>query len=149
LFLWTQADIHHLLQEYWPEPSASFSPLLTAIHVNKISIFSRATLNLLLSESKDSGTARLDAKAIHRILRTRAVPEIEAMSEPSATEARGHLIRVILELLCVDDVTEVTNWATTSMSNWYRERPEWKLSFEQRLQQLVGVIYVSHEEIVV
>jgi hypothetical protein len=66
------------------------------------------------------------------------IPETEALSGSSAAETRGHLIRVMLELLCVDDVKKVSNWVTTSIFQWYLEAPEWKLSFEQRLQQLVG-----------
>jgi hypothetical protein len=116
----------------------SFTPLLTAIHVRKISTFSRGVLALLLSKSRDSSTARLDAEVTYRILRTRMIPETEAISGPGAAETRGHLIRVILELMCVDSVKDIANWATTAISTWYIEAPEWKLSFEQRLQQLVG-----------
>jgi hypothetical protein len=81
---------------------------------------------------------RLDAEAALRILRTRVVPEMEAINGPDVSETRGHLIRVILELFCVDDVKEVTNWATTTIYGWYREGSEWKSGFEDRLQQLVG-----------
>ena len=118
----------------------SFTPLLTAIHVHKISTFSRGVLNLLLSKPRDSSATNLDAEAAYYILRTRMVPETKAISGPGAAEARGHVIRLILELLCVDDAQEITNWATASIFHWYTEATEWKLSFEQRLQQLVGDI---------
>ena len=118
----------------------SFTPLLTAIHVHKISTFSRGILDLLLSKSRDSSAANLDAEAAYYILHTRMIPEINAISGPSAAEARGHVIRLILELLCVDDAQEITDWATASILHWYTKATEWKLSFEQRLQQLVGDI---------
>jgi hypothetical protein len=116
----------------------SFTPLLTVIHVRKITTFCRGVLNILLSKSEDPNTTKLDAEASHYILRTRVVPETEAIDGPGATEARGHTIRLVLELLCIDDAKEITDWATTSIFRWYTEGSEWKSSFEQRLQQLVG-----------
>ena len=116
----------------------SFTPLLTAIHVHKISILSRGVLNLLLSKPREFSASNLDAEAAHYILRTRMIPETNAISGPSAAEARGHVIRLILELLCVDNAQEITDWATASIFHWYTEATGWKLSFEQRLQQLVG-----------
>ena len=82
-----------------------------------------------------------------RLFSTRVVPEIEAISGPGTAEIKGHLIRVILELICADDVREATNWAKSSICKWYREQPEWKSSFEQRMQQLVGVMSFSRSKI--
>ena len=116
-----------------------------AIRVRNISTFSRGILNILLSKPGDFKTMKFDAEAAHRILHTRLIPEMEAVNGPDAAETRGYLIRVILQLLCIDDLKEITDWATTSIISWYHEGPEWKSSFEQRLQQLVRSICPSCE----
>jgi len=104
---------------------------------------SRGILNLLLSKSRDGNNVRLDANAAFRILRTRMVTEIDGVSGPAAAETRSYLVRVILELLCMDDAKEITTWVTTSVCRWYFEGSEWKLTFEKSLQQLVRYSFVS------
>lgn len=79
----------------------------------------------------------MDAEVALRILRTRMVPETEGIQGPGAAEARGYIIRIVLQLLSVDDAKDISNWATSTVYRWYREGGEWKASFEKRVQLLV------------
>lgn len=76
-------------------------------------------------------------KVALRLLQTRMVPETEGIQGPSTAEARGCVVRIVLELLSVDDAKDISNWAISTIYRWYREGGEWKASFEKRVQQLV------------
>lgn len=74
-----------------------------------------------------------------RILRTRMLPEVDAISGPNNSEPRGWLIRIILELLSIEDAKDIIKWVTATIHQWYREEPAWKSNFENRVQNLVSI----------
>lgn len=65
------------------------------------------------------------------------LPEMEALSAANTVDAMSHIVRLVLELLCIDDAKEIGNWASSSVIYWHRERSQWKDSFEKRVEQLV------------
>lgn len=117
----------------------SFTPLLGQIHLSKLCIFGRGLLSLLTSRSGDPRVARIDAGVVLQLLKDRMLPEVEAASGPNSNgaDAMAQLIRVVLELLCIDDSKEIMNWASSTVVYWYRERSEWKVGFEKKLERLV------------
>lgn len=126
----------HIYQEYWPQLSVSFSPLLRVIHIRKLALFGRGILSLL-SKSRASNTLRFDADATFRILQTRVVPEMEAIGGADAEEARSYIVRVALELICIHDMQEMTAWIAATIFRWHSEEPDWKSALEKSIQQLV------------
>lgn len=99
-------------------------------------MFSRGVLSLL-SKTRGGNTGRLDAAVVFRILSTRMVPELEAISNSDAAETRGFLFRIVLELICTYDAQEMSAWVATTIFRWYSERPDWKSTLEKSIQQMV------------
>jgi hypothetical protein len=81
-----------------------------------------------------------DAELIVRLLQTRVIPEVQGIGENNASETRGNIIKIMLELICMENTKELTQWAISLICHWYREVAEWKSNFEKTLQHSVRAL---------
>lgn len=103
----------------------------------------KSALALLSDTSSDSPAVLGDAEVIIRILRTRLLPEVEAIRGADPTEIQSNVIRLVLELLCVKDCPE-QEYLLMHLSNWYEDANGWKSSVEQTLKNLVSIMKLYH-----
>ncbi|KAI0947727.1 hypothetical protein AcW1_009415 [Taiwanofungus camphoratus] len=128
----------NLLEEYWPLPEQSLilTPLLSCMHSHKLKMFISSALALLSSSPKDAVTRLADADVIVRILRTRIFPEVEALSEKDSMEARGRAVKLVLELMCIQNGGE-HEYLVVQFCHWYQDTQTWKSSIENTIRDVV------------
>ncbi|KAJ7591203.1 hypothetical protein C8J56DRAFT_858679 [Mycena floridula] len=127
--------LRNAVENYWPLPPSglTLSPLLAVIHMKKLATFTSASLSMLLQDPVDLS----DAQLIAGIFDTRVIPEIEVINGTNIPEVRISIVKVVLEILSLYDSRELIHWASSLVSHWYRDSPEWKRSFEQAVQDIV------------
>lgn len=88
----------------------------------------------------------LDTSFIVRFLQTRVIPEAEAVQGSSAVETRGNVVRIILELIGMEEAAPAARWGLTLVCDWYLKPTEWNSSFEKTVKHLVSLstILTSH-----
>ncbi|KAI0327553.1 hypothetical protein GY45DRAFT_1256742 [Cubamyces sp. BRFM 1775] len=137
---WT---LHNLVEAYWSSPSASptaLTPLLTTMNWRKLKSFINASISLLSSALPDSPTTVEDGGRIIHLLRTRILPEVEAMQDDAfavVSGIRGDVVRLVLELLLVR-ASEAREWVLMYFCHWLQEGQVWKQSVEKALQDFVA-----------
>lgn len=129
---------------YWPipPPNLTLTPLLNAIHTRKLSTFCRSFLSVM---SKEKVADSLTAQLVAGFLDTRVIPEAEALNGPiqEMNVARGVIVKIAMQFLCTSEAGELTHWAASLLSHWYREEPAWKKCCEATLKAMVRV-HVLH-----
>ncbi|TFK38037.1 hypothetical protein BDQ12DRAFT_735948 [Crucibulum laeve] len=128
--------LHNLVEEYWT-PSHTHTSLLSAINSRKLANFCRASLLILLANTLDSSTKTVIAHQIRKILDTKAIPEAENIRGKFALEVRRQIVRVGLELLCLESAMDMMRSATNLVSRWYNDDPEWKAAVEKTLHHTI------------
>ena len=106
----------------------------------KLKTFVNSTISLLLSSSIDPGWIVRDADVITHLLRTRILPEVEAMREDAfetVGEIQSSIIRLVLELLRVGE-TSNREWMLLYFSHWLQEGGNWRQSVENPLREFVS-----------
>ncbi|TFK92378.1 hypothetical protein K466DRAFT_480806 [Polyporus arcularius HHB13444] len=136
---WT---LHHLVEEYWSSSDSTtmLSPLLTTMTWRKLKTFVNSTVSLLLSCTGDPRRAVEDADVIIHLLRTRILPEVEAMRDDAFAvvgEIQSVIIRLALELLCVRGSRE-REYVILYFSHWVQEGGKWRQSVENSLKELIS-----------
>ncbi|KAI0659698.1 hypothetical protein C8Q70DRAFT_914754 [Cubamyces menziesii] len=135
---WT---LHHLVEGYWSSPDSptTLTPLLMTMNWRKFKSFINASISLLSSTLPNSRTAAEDGDRIIHLLRTRILPEVEAMQDDTfevANEIRSSVVRLVLELNSVR-ACETREWLLIYFCHWLQEGEAWKQSVEQALQNFV------------
>ncbi|THH32609.1 hypothetical protein EUX98_g1559 [Antrodiella citrinella] len=127
--------LHHFLEEHWPtpEPSLTLTTLLACIHWRKLKTFISATLSLLSASSEN---AEMDGETIIRLFRSRILPEVEAMRTDDAAEIQTQIIRLVFELLCVQNSDE-REYVLMHFCDWYQNKKDWKESIHSTLAQFI------------
>ncbi len=118
------------------------SPLLTTMTWRKLKTFVNSTVSLLLSCTGDPRRAVEDADVIIHLLRTRILPEVEAMRDDAFAvvgEIQSIIIRLALELLCVRGSRE-REYVILYFSHWVQEGGKWRQSVENSLKELVRAL---------
>ena len=141
---WT---LHHLIEEYWSSSDAStmLSPLLTTMTWRKLKTFVNSSVSLLLDWTGDPSKTVADAHVIIHLLRTRILPEVEAMRDDAFAvvgEIQSSVIRLVLELLCVRDSRD-GEWVILYFCHWVQTGGRWRESVEKCLQDVVCVIVMT------
>ncbi|KAI8972849.1 hypothetical protein BD414DRAFT_559591 [Trametes punicea] len=137
---WT---LHHLVEEYWsssPSSSIAVTPLLATMNWRKLKSFINASTALLSSTLIDSRTAVQDADMVIHLLRTRILPEIEAMQDQAlavVNEIRSSVVRLVLELLSVRGSAD-REYLMMYLGHWFQDDGAWKRSAERSLQDFVA-----------
>ncbi|KAI0676337.1 hypothetical protein C8Q78DRAFT_1084712 [Trametes maxima] len=134
--------LHHLLEEYWTSPSTTttLTPLLTTMNWRKLKSFINASVSLLSSALPNVRTAVVDADMIVYLLRTRILPEVEAMQDDAFAvvgEIRSSVIRLTLELLCVRGSAN-REYLMMHFCHWFLEGTSWKQSIEKSLHEFIA-----------
>lgn len=140
---WT---LHHLVEEYWTSSDSTtlLSPLLTTMTWRKLKTFVSSSVSMLLNWTGDPRRVVADADVIIHLLRTRILPEVEAMRDDSFAvvgEIQRSVIRLVLELLCVRGSTD-REYVMLYFCHWVQEGGKWRQSVEQSLQDFVGVLNI-------
>ncbi|KAJ8514624.1 hypothetical protein ONZ45_g7844 [Pleurotus djamor] len=132
----------HLVEEHWPRPSqdASYPPLASVIQAESIRSFSRAALSLLAKKG-DSALQISDAHQIVSILRKRISIEVGLLDLPAIHLTKQVVVHVVLEVMMIEEVIDLRQWAVTTISKWYRESSDMARNFEV----LLGRIAVEKE----
>ena len=130
-------------QAHWSSSDSSIllSPLPSTMTWRKLRTFVSSSVSLLLAGSLEPGRTVGDAEVVIHLLRTRIVPEVEAMRDDAfATvgELQSSIIRLVLELLCVRG-TRDRDWVMLYFSHWLQEGGKWWESVERSLQEFVSV----------
>ncbi|KAH9852273.1 hypothetical protein C2E23DRAFT_921858 [Lenzites betulinus] len=136
---WT---LHNLLEQYWVSLSSptTLTPLLTTMNWRKLTSFINAAISLLSSALPHKKTSIEDANTIIHLLRTRIIPEVEAMQEDAFAavgEIRRGVVRLVLELLCVRDCNE-GEYAILYLCLWLQDGASWKQSVENSLKEFMA-----------
>ncbi|KAI0355950.1 hypothetical protein OH77DRAFT_1402071 [Trametes cingulata] len=136
---WT---LHHLLEEYWSSPSstAALTPLLTTMNWRKLTSFITSAISILSSALPHARTAVEDADMIIHLLRTRILPEVEAMQDDAFAvvgEIRSSVVRLVLELLCVRRSAD-REYLMVYFCHWFQDSAPWKQSVEKSLQEFTA-----------
>ena len=126
------------------------SPLLTAMTWRKLKTFVNSTVSLLLSWTGLPRRAVEDADVIIHLLRTRILPEVEAMRDDAfavVSEIQSSIIRLVLELLCVRG-SSGREYVMLYFCHWLQEGGKWRQSVENSLKEFVrtlfGACYCEH-----
>lgn len=127
------------VQEYWPlpDPSNTLTPLMNCVHFRILRIFLGLASPLLASSSGESETFLADSDLVIRLLRSRLIPEVEAMDLTSATELRVGVIKVVTEVLRNRTSLE-RDFISMNLARWYQEGGPWAESINVSLTELVG-----------
>ncbi len=115
------------------------SPLLTAMTWRKLKTFVNASVSLLLNAAPGPRKVVADADMIIHLLRTRILPEVEAMQDDAfavVSEIQSSIIRLTLELLCVRGSSD-REYVMVYFSHWVQEGGKWRESVERSLQEIV------------
>ncbi|RPD69417.1 hypothetical protein L226DRAFT_471808 [Lentinus tigrinus ALCF2SS1-7] len=136
---WT---LHRLVEEYWSSSDSTtmLSPLLTTMTWRKLKTFVNSTVSLLLSWTGDPRRAVEDADVIIHLLRTRILPEVEAMRDDAfavVSEIQSSIIRLVLELLCVRGSSE-REYVMLYFCHWVQEGGKWRQSVENSLKEFIS-----------
>ncbi|KAI0754356.1 hypothetical protein C8Q80DRAFT_1095352 [Daedaleopsis nitida] len=136
---WT---LHRLVEEYWSSSDSSMllSPLLTTMTWRKLNTFVNSTVSLLLNWTGDPRKAVADADTIIHLLRTRILPEVEAMRDDAFAvvgEIQSSIIRLVLELLCVRGGSD-REYVMLYFCHWVQEGGKWRQSVENSLQDFIN-----------
>lgn len=118
------------------------SPLLTTMTWRKLKTFVNSTVSLLYTGSLEPGITMADATVIIHLLRTRILPEVEAMQDDvfaTVDEIRSNIIRLVLELMCVRGSRD-REWVLLYFSHWLQETSKWRKGVENSLQEFVSNI---------
>lgn len=108
---------------------------MACIHWRKLRIFIASTLSLL---SASSESAELDGEVIIRLFRSRILPEVEAMRRDDAAEIRTQTVRLVLELLCVQESDE-REYVLMHFCDWYQNKKDWRESIHTTLARFVSI----------
>ncbi|OBZ67524.1 hypothetical protein A0H81_12594 [Grifola frondosa] len=135
-------SLRHLLEEYWtlPEPAMKQTPLLSCMNWRKLKTFISSAIALLSSSLADAQTLIMDCDAIVGVLRSRVLPEVEAMqNDDFAAEIQNRVVRLTLELLCIRGSSE-REYVMRQFCRWFRDDMRWKLSIEKTIQEFIAEI---------
>lgn len=104
-------------------------------YIRKINTFARAALQLL--NSSDSAFAKENCDTAIRIIDTRIIPEIALLGDNNDGETKGLVIRLLLQVSCVEAESGTPLEAAMRISQWYREAPPWRSEIHKCLSHLV------------
>lgn len=110
----------------------------------KLKTFVNSAVSLLLN-SADPRTVVADADVIIHLLRTRLLPEVEAMRDDTFAvvgEIQSKIIRLVLELLCVRGSND-REYVMLYLCHWVQEGGKWRKSVEQSLQKFVSASFTA------
>lgn len=128
-----------ILQDYWiayPK-GGRYTLLLAAIHARTLNSFTRGLLSIL-TIPVDQSLYLLRAQHVARILQKRVIPEIEAIGDKVALECQTNVVKIAIELICMDKAREPTRWGIALVVQWYTTSPLWKPSIEKALREMVS-----------
>ncbi|KAJ3746695.1 hypothetical protein DFH05DRAFT_1395192 [Lentinula detonsa] len=128
--------ITNSVENIWSLPEeVSFTPLLTAVHSRALRSFTRALLALLsLNNAK---VDRNDALLVVHALQSRVFPELTYITNHTAKDAQMNVV-LITFILISTEMKELVDWSISTMVEWYRQMPEWKVCFEESFRSLIS-----------
>ncbi|KAF9062414.1 hypothetical protein BDP27DRAFT_1368816, partial [Rhodocollybia butyracea] len=131
--------LRNSVENLWSSPDdVSFTPLLTAIHSRALQSFTRASLSLLSATSYDAKLLRSDASLIVRALQSRVFPELRSITSPTIEDVKQNVVLIALNLISLD-AKDLLDWSISTIVEWYRQMPDWKVCFEKSLTSLITV----------
>lgn len=118
-----------------PPKKLPMSPLLMSVYSRRIHSFARATLQLLMLP--DSLLVRENCATILRIVDTRVLAEIGSFPKSEGGETKQLVVRLLVQISCLEVQLEGLSVAATMIGRWYREQSLWKVEIEKCLENLV------------
>ena len=95
------------------------------------------TLLSLFRVANESSKSLSDVDIITRLLRTRIIPEAEAINEGNVSDTRALLVMVVLNIFSLEGSQE-QECLKAIIQGWHGPGSPWKLSFEKGLQRIVS-----------
>ncbi|KAF9467893.1 hypothetical protein BDZ94DRAFT_914598 [Collybia nuda] len=130
--------LQNSLQDHWityPK-GGQYTPLLAAIHSRTLNSFTRGLLSIL-AIPVDQSLYVSQAQHIARTLQKQVIPEIEAMGDKNVMECQSNVVKIALELICMDKARELMRWGIALIVHWYGTSPFWKSSMERAIREIV------------
>lgn len=117
------------------------TPLRAQVERRKIITFLRGIRSFIRTSAYSSGSAvaQRDAATIFLLLQTRALPEIELLSEDFAEEPKAMAIFTVLRLLNIDGEGYKSQFL---LNSWF-EDSSWKPLVEKEIKRAVSIISLS------
>ncbi|KAF9010224.1 hypothetical protein BDQ17DRAFT_1235125 [Cyathus striatus] len=131
--------LQHAIEDYWPSSSGGsiLSPFLSTILSRRLVTFGRLSLNLLSKEELVGTTKITMIKQIYHITNSRVIPDANRLQGKYALDAQNMVIRVLYEMLCLDDMMDIVEWSSSILCRWYSEDASWKTSMEKSLHRVI------------
>lgn len=129
------------MQDHWityPK-GGQYTPLLAAIHARTLNSFTRAVLSIL-AVPVDQSLYVLQAQHIARTLQKRVIPEIEALGDKNTLECQSNVVKITIDLICMDKAREPMRWGIALIVHWYSTAPFWKSSMERAIREIVSTM---------
>ncbi|EAU89667.2 hypothetical protein CC1G_02556 [Coprinopsis cinerea okayama7 len=131
----------NIVEDYWPpatEPG-KLTSLQMVIHSRKLNAFCKSASVLLQEQGLEPGEKHAVAQQIVNILRTRLIPETNLLDQTIALDCRGHISKVVFELLCLDNAREVVRWAISTLCRWlHDEDVQWRSTVDKTLGRAIS-----------
>jgi hypothetical protein len=115
---------------------------LAAIHVRTLNSFTRGLLSIL-SIPVDQSLYLLRAQHVARILQKRVIPEIESIGGALALECQTNVVKIAIELICMDKAREPTRWGIALVVQWYSSSSLWKPIIERAIREVVSTMFLD------
>ncbi|KAG6897033.1 hypothetical protein C0992_004506 [Termitomyces sp. T32_za158] len=134
------------VEHYWIRGPAEtkFTPLLLAIYTRTLDTLSRALLDILFVPL-DQGASLEGAQHVARLVQSRLIPDIELLGNAVKPEAKMNIVKVVLELSCMDRAIEPVQWGLSLLHTWYRGPSVWRSHLDLTLQEIASTPFsVSH-----
>lgn len=127
------------VERYWIKSPAEmeFTPLLSAIYARALHAFSRALLDIL-SVPLDQGPSLQRAQCASQLIQSRLIPDVDALGNAVKQEAKINIIKVVLELICMDRAKGPVQWGLSLLHTWYRGPSVWKCHLDLTLQDIAS-----------
>ncbi|KAI0792519.1 hypothetical protein C8Q75DRAFT_714346 [Abortiporus biennis] len=127
--------LHHVIEDQWriPEPNLTLTPLLVCVYWRKLKTFIGSILTLI---SSSAYVAEEDGEILVRLFRSRILPEVEALAVDDAAEIQTSVVRLVLELLCIEESSE-QDYIMMHFCDWYQNQKDWKASIDTTVTTII------------
>ncbi|KAF9225723.1 hypothetical protein BS17DRAFT_560510 [Gyrodon lividus] len=128
--------VDQLIEKYWRRPAqlTAFEPLIAVTHARKLGTFSRAMVTLVSVPGKEPET---NANTVARVLESRVNGEVALIGGKRAADVMKAIIYNLLEILCLNKLSEGSFGRLSSVLVHYLIDPQWKPTVEEAIREMV------------
>ncbi|KIK93408.1 hypothetical protein PAXRUDRAFT_145141 [Paxillus rubicundulus Ve08.2h10] len=126
--------VDQLIEKYWRRPAqlTAFEPLIALTHTRKLGAFSRAMVTLVSVPGEEAET---NVDIVARALESRVDGEVALIGGKRAADVMKTIIRNLLEVLCLDDLSECSTGRLSSVLVRYLADLQWRPVVEKAIQE--------------